>query len=40
MGAGGNLTWVDAEHDLVAVLRWTAPAAVDEFMARVIAALA
>jgi CubicO group peptidase (beta-lactamase class C family) len=25
-GAGGNLTWIDPEHDLVAVLRWTDPA--------------
>jgi CubicO group peptidase (beta-lactamase class C family) len=31
-GAGGNLTWIDPEHDLVAVLRWTAPAAMDGFM--------
>jgi CubicO group peptidase (beta-lactamase class C family) len=31
-GAGGNLTWIDPENDIVAVLRWTAPAAVDEFM--------
>jgi CubicO group peptidase (beta-lactamase class C family) len=32
-GAGGNLTWVDPENDLVAVLRWTDPAAVDGFIA-------
>jgi CubicO group peptidase (beta-lactamase class C family) len=31
-GAGGNLTWVDPENDLVAVLRWTDPAAMDGFM--------
>jgi CubicO group peptidase (beta-lactamase class C family) len=31
-GAGGNLTWIDPENDLVAVLRWTDPAAMDEFM--------
>jgi CubicO group peptidase (beta-lactamase class C family) len=31
-GAGGNLTWVDPANDLVAVLRWTDPAAMDEFM--------
>jgi CubicO group peptidase (beta-lactamase class C family) len=31
-GAGGNLTWIDPENDLVAVLRWTAPAAMDGFM--------
>ena len=28
-GAGGNLTWIDPENDLVAVLRWTDPAAMD-----------
>ena len=39
MGAGGNLTWVDPDHDLVAVLRWTAPTAADQFMARVLAAI-
>jgi len=39
MGAGGNLTWIDAQHDLAAVLRWTAPAAADQFMARVMAAI-
>ena len=37
-GAGGNLTWIDPERDLVAVLRWTDPAAMDGFMARVMAA--
>ena len=31
-GAGGNLTWIDPEHDLVAVLRWTDPAAMDGFI--------
>ncbi|HWB50126.1 MAG TPA: serine hydrolase [Stellaceae bacterium] len=39
MGAGGNLTWVDPEHDLVAVLRWTDPAAADRFMGLVTAAV-
>jgi CubicO group peptidase (beta-lactamase class C family) len=39
MGAGGNLTWIDPEHDLVAVLRWTDPAAADHFMRLVMAAL-
>ncbi|HEY1301729.1 MAG TPA: serine hydrolase domain-containing protein [Stellaceae bacterium] len=39
-GAGGNLTWVDPENDLVAVLRWTDPAAMDEFMRLTAAALA
>src|SRR5579884_551871 len=32
VGAGGNLTWVDPENDLVAVLRWTDAAAVSRFM--------
>jgi hypothetical protein len=31
-GAGGNLTWIDPESDIVGVLRWTAPAAMDGFM--------
>jgi CubicO group peptidase (beta-lactamase class C family) len=39
VGAGGNLTWIDPEHELVAVLRWTDPAAMDGFMARVMAAI-
>ena len=39
MGAGGNLTWIDPEHELVAVLRWTDPAAADRFMALVMAAI-
>jgi CubicO group peptidase (beta-lactamase class C family) len=38
-GAGGNLTWIDPDHDLVAVLRWTDPAAMDKFMALVMAAI-
>ena len=38
-GAGGNLTWIDPESDIVAVLRWTDPAAMDGFMQRVMAAL-
>jgi CubicO group peptidase (beta-lactamase class C family) len=38
-GAGGNLTWIDPENDIVAVLRWTAPAAVDEFMKLTMASL-
>lgn len=40
LGAGGNLTWIDPDHDLVAVLRWTDPAATDRFMALTMAALA
>ena len=31
-GAGGNITWVDPTNDLVAVMRWMDPAAVDEFI--------
>ena len=31
-GAGGNLTWIDPQNDIVAVLRWTDPAAMDGFM--------
>ncbi len=31
-GAGGNLTWIDPDSDLVAVLRWTDPAAMNDFM--------
>jgi CubicO group peptidase (beta-lactamase class C family) len=38
-GAGGNLTWVDPEHDIVAVLRWTDPACFDQFMRLVMAAI-
>jgi CubicO group peptidase (beta-lactamase class C family) len=39
VGAGGNLTWVDPENDLVAVLRWTDPAAMGEFAALVTGAV-
>ena len=39
VGAGGNLIWIDREHDLVAVLRWMDPSAFDGFFARVLAAL-
>ncbi|MBV9153387.1 MAG: serine hydrolase, partial [Alphaproteobacteria bacterium] len=31
-GAGGNLTWIDPDHDIVAVLRWIDPAARDDFV--------
>jgi CubicO group peptidase (beta-lactamase class C family) len=34
-GAGGNLTWIDPDNDLVAVMRWIDPAARDGFMQRV-----
>ncbi len=38
-GAGGNLTWIDPEHDIVAVLRWTDPASVDQFLRLLMAAM-
>ena len=38
-GAGGNLTWIDPDHDIVAVLRWADPACVDQFMRLVMAAI-
>jgi CubicO group peptidase (beta-lactamase class C family) len=38
VGAGSNVIWIDPEHDLVAVLRWIDPTAVDGFLARVLAA--
>jgi CubicO group peptidase (beta-lactamase class C family) len=31
-GAGGNLTWIDLENDIVAVMRWIDPSARDGFM--------
>jgi CubicO group peptidase (beta-lactamase class C family) len=39
VGAGGNLTWADPEHDIVAVLRWTDPACVDQFLRLLMAAM-
>lgn len=39
-GAGGNITWVDPVNDLVAVMRWMEPAAVDEFIRLVVGGLA
>jgi len=38
-GAGGNLTWIDPDNDLVAVMRWIDPAARDGFMQRVMQAI-
>jgi CubicO group peptidase (beta-lactamase class C family) len=38
-GAGGNITWIDPANELVAVLRWTDPAAVDGFLGRLAAAM-
>ena len=39
MGAGGNVTWIDPTHDIVAVLRWIDPATLDAWIGRVLAAL-
>jgi CubicO group peptidase (beta-lactamase class C family) len=38
-GAGGNLTWIDPDNDLVAVLRWIDPAARDRFIRQVTQAI-
>lgn len=38
-GAGGNLTWIDPDNGIVAVLRWIDPAARDGFMHRVMQAI-
>lgn len=38
-GAGGNLTWIDPEHDLVAVMRWLDPTAIDTFIRLMMQAL-
>lgn len=33
-GSGGNLVWIDPVHDLVAVICWTDPGAIDGILAR------
>jgi CubicO group peptidase (beta-lactamase class C family) len=38
-GAGGNITWVDPDRDLVAVMRWLDPTAVDTFIRLIMQAL-
>jgi CubicO group peptidase (beta-lactamase class C family) len=38
-GAGGNITWVDPDHDLVAVMRWLDPTAVDTFIRLIMQAM-
>ena len=38
-GAGGNLTWIDPEYDLVAVMRWLDPSAIDTFMRLIMQAM-
>ncbi len=40
LGAGGNIIWIDPEHDLVAVMRWIDGTAVDGFLSRLLAAVA
>ena len=35
VGAGGNITWINPAHDLVAVLRWIDTAALDDFITQV-----
>ena len=39
LGWGRNAIWVDPEHDLVAVVRWIDPAALDGFVKRVLSAV-
>jgi CubicO group peptidase (beta-lactamase class C family) len=39
LGAGGNVIYVDPEHDLVAVMRWLDGTATDGFLQRAIAAV-
>ncbi|MDP8922423.1 MAG: beta-lactamase family protein [Chloroflexota bacterium] len=39
LGWGRNAIWVDPEHDLVAVVRWIDPTALDGFIARVLSAV-
>ena len=38
-GAGGNLTWVAPKQQLVAVLRWTDPTAMDTFIRLIMQAI-
>jgi CubicO group peptidase (beta-lactamase class C family) len=38
-GAGGNSTWIDPATGIVAAMRWIDPAAIDEFIGHVMAAL-
>ena len=35
LGSGGNVIWVDPDHDLVVVTRWLDFAQLDEFVKRV-----
>ncbi len=38
LGAGGNMIWIDREHDLLVVVRWMDGRATNEFIGRVLAA--
>jgi len=38
-GHGSNIVWVDPDHDLVLVLRWTDWDELDEILKRLLAAL-
>jgi CubicO group peptidase (beta-lactamase class C family) len=38
-GAGGNLTWIDPDHELVAVMRWLDPTAIDTFIRLIMQAM-
>ncbi|MBE9604617.1 serine hydrolase [Acetobacteraceae bacterium H6797] len=40
LGAGGNVTWVEPELDVVAVFRWLAPAQMDAVLAKFLPGLA
>jgi CubicO group peptidase (beta-lactamase class C family) len=39
MGAGGNLTWIDPDNDIVGVMRWINPGVRNEFIGKVMAAV-
>ena len=39
LGAGGNITWIDPANDIVAVLRWIDVAALNDWIALVVAAV-
>jgi CubicO group peptidase (beta-lactamase class C family) len=39
MGAGGNLTWIDPENDIVGVMRWMDPKARNGFIERVMSSM-
>jgi CubicO group peptidase (beta-lactamase class C family) len=39
IGAGGNVTWINPEHDLVAVLRWVDSTKLNTWIAQILGAL-